>query len=1290
MQENFTKILEEACAECAAADAASDQDGEDHALESKYTVEQKQVSFNSNSGELKISLSMNFIMNYDVREDMRDKIRDVLPFVSDVKFDTEYRVDNRKPCKIIKNALPYMADAVPGTGSLIHTVECDDIMIENGEAVISVLGEKAEKQLNESVGSAFSRRLRQKFGLDIKVRFKNSEDRYGERAKNKAEKNNKELEEAARIAEAAAREAAQREAAQREAEAPQGGYNGYNGYGGSFGGGGNNGQPQRRRKPKYEGPVEGNLILGSPVKGEAVKIKNIPGENQPVVIEGTVFSRDEKETKGGRFIQTFLVTDLTDSICVKCFVSAQKKADFDEYIPKDAYIRVAGHTEYDTFERMTVVMADSIELAEKPVRRDTSERKRVELHAHTKMSRIDGTMDVKDLVKQAIAWGHPAVAVTDHGVVQAFPDAADAAGDDIKVLYGCEGYLVNANERPDGSLDYKSMPSYHVIIIARNQTGLKNLYKLVSFSYLDYFYKRPRMPKQVISKYREGLIIGSACEAGEVFRTMKRGATEEELEEVASFYDYLEVQPRLNNYFMLEKGEVRTEEELLDFNRRIVELGEKMNKPVVATSDAHYQNPEDYIYRNIIMAAHGFKDLPESPRLWLRTTDEMLDEFSYLGREKAEEIVIDNPLKIAESVEVLKPVPEGKYPPKIEGAEERLRTRCYEKAHSIYGDPLPEIVEQRLDKELHSIIDNGYAVMYVAAEMLVQKSLSDGYLVGSRGSVGSSFAATMDGITEVNPLPPHYVCPECKHSEFVLDGEYDCGVDMPDKVCPVCGTKYKKDGFNIPFETFLGFNGTKEPDIDLNFAGEYQPVAHKYVETIFGAKNVFKAGTISTIKEKTAQLYVKKYFEERNMTVNPAELQRLALGCTGVRKTTGQHPGGIVVVPDDHEIYEFCPVMHPSEGAVKDITTTHFDYHKIDQNLLKLDILGHDVPSMIRMLQDLTGVAPEDIPLDDKKVMALFLGTEPLDIKIDDYRQKHGTFGIPEFGTAFTRQMLDETKPSKFSALVRISGFSHGTDVWRNNAEEFIKSGDATMDDAIATRDDIMNYLIAKDVPKAEAFQIMEKVRKGKGLTEEREALMREHNVPEWYIESCKRIKYMFPKAHAAAYVMMSYRIAYFKVYYPPEFYATHFTTKIDFFNADVILGGMQSVLDRMDAIRKMGKDASNKEQEEVLVYEVAYEMYARGYSFLPVEFGHSRGVKFSVEDGKVRLPFRALEGMGETVAKKIEEEYNIREFSSVEDLTGRTGINSSNLEVLRAHGVLEGIPESDQISLFDLAACSV
>ncbi len=1222
----------------------------------------ERVSFNVSGAVLSIELVLDFILPFEEAERLRKELAERFEFVKEVRLLFRYENIRLPEEEIVRAYLPYMTDAVSDIGSLVRTVRGDALKIENGRALFDVVGEAAVSELNRSMAPAMEEMLRSAFGLDLKVVFCQCSD--GEdRIREKAEADMAELAEIARLAQQNRKAAPKKESAQKGGEYSRGG----------------------KSKRTYYGPVKGNLIMGKKIAGKPVRIRELQ-EAPEQVTEGFVFKMEPKETRSGRFIFMIDITDHTDSIMVKCFVPEKKKLDIEEHIKKGSYIRVAGSCEYDSFEKMTIVKAESLELAEAPASRsDEAPRKRVELHAHTKMSQIDGVMDVKELVRTAIDWGHSAVAVTDHGVVQAFPDAADAAGSDIKILYGVEGYLVDAPPLPDGSLDYKKNRSYHIILIAKNKTGLKNLYKLVSYSFLDYYYKRPRMPRSEIEKYREGIIIGSACEAGELFRALAGGASDEELERIASFYDYLEIQPRSNNYFMVENGSVQSTEDLLELNRRIVELGEKLGKPVAATCDAHYKDPEDYIYRNIIMAGHGFKDLPDDPRLYLRTTEEMLEEFAYLGPETAEKVVIDDPQRIADMVEVMQPVAEGKFPPTIEGSEEHLRERCYEKAHSLYGDPLPELIEERLEKELSSVISNGYAVMYVAAEMLVQKSLSDGYLVGSRGSVGSSLAAMMDGITEVNPLPPHYICPNCKNSEFVLDGSFECGVDMPPKVCPVCGTPYNRDGFNIPFETFLGFSGNKEPDIDLNFAGEYQPVAHKYVEEIFGSENVFKAGTINTIKEKTALGYVRKYCEETGKSVSEVEAERLALGCEGTRKTTGQHPGGIVIVPEDHEIFEFTPVMHPSEGGVKDIITTHFDYHKIDSNLLKLDILGHDVPSMIRMLEDMTGIAPQDIPLNDPKVNDLFLGIDSLDIQIEDYTQRHGTFGIPEFGTPFTRQMLDDTQPKKFSALVRIAGFSHGTDVWINNAQEFIRSGEATMDDAIATRDDIMNYLIQKGVPKQESFNIMEKVRKGKGVTEEREALMREHNVPEWYIESCKRIKYMFPKAHAVAYVMMSYRIAFFKVYYPQEFYAVYFSMKVYAFNADVILGGLDSVLDQMRSISRKGKEATNKEQEEYLVYEVAYEMYARGYEFLPARLGVSDGIRFSVEDGKVRLPFRALEGIGETAAQSLVQAYQERPFSSVEDMVFRTSVNSNNVETLRRHGVLDGLPESDQLTLFQM-----
>lgn len=1252
----------------------------------EFIFEIEHVYFLRSAKELQIDISLNFVIPFADLQTLKAGIINEIEGVAAVSFRFRYENVVLTECEIIRLAVPHMFEAMPELLKYSHSADLDECENDEKHTIIYTLGEQPARILNETAAPAMHAMLLHDFGINRIFVFKNKSDSYNRRVEaikkqnlEELEKIHIEMERAAKAAEENAKKTAANDKGTQTAPYTRNFTAAASVQGGGYAGGAS------PRKRGYEGPVIGNHIVGKPITGKNVKIKELHENSRDVVIEGTVFRTDSRAVKNGRSLAFIYMTDYTDSVCVKMFVTTQKQEDLDEYIKTGTFIRVQGDCEYDNFEKMLVLMGKSIDLSDKPDRKDTCERKRVELHAHTKMSQIDGVMDVADLVKTAKKWGHKAVAVTDHGVVQAFPDAAKAAGGEIKILFGVEGYLVDDFRRDDGELDYRSNPARHIILIAKNQTGLKNLYRLVSYSFLDYFYKRPRMPKSVIQQYREGIIIGSACEAGEVFRAMVEGKSDEEVLKLIEFYDYLEIQPRINNSYMIAKGMASCEEDLLNFNRKIVEYGRISGKPVVATCDAHYLNKEDYIYRSIIMAAHGFKEFDTEPKLYLRTTDEMLEEFAYLGQETAEEVVIDNPNKIADMVEVLKPVPDGKFPPKIEGAEERLRTRCYEKAHSIYGDPLPELVETRLEKELTSIIGNGYAVMYVAAEMLVQKSLSDGYLVGSRGSVGSSFAATMDGITEVNPLPPHYICPnpECRHSEFIETGEYECGVDMPDKICPVCGTKYKKDGFSIPFETFLGFNGDKEPDIDLNFAGEYQPVAHKYVEEIFGAKNVFKAGTIGTIKDKMAEGYVRKFAEITGQVFNKCETERLARGCDGVRKTSGQHPGGIVIVPEGHEIYEFCPVMHPSEGAVKEITTTHFDYHKIDQNLLKLDILGHDVPSMIRMLEDMTGIKPEDIPLSDEKVNSIFINNEALNIKIDDYKQKHGTFGIPEFGTSFTRQMLDDTQPKKFSALVRIAGFSHGTDVWINNAQEFIKSGQATMDDAIATRDDIMNYLIQKGLPKQDSFKIMESVRKGKGLKDEWVELMQENDVPEWYIESCRRIKYMFPKAHAVAYVMMSYRIAYFKVYYPPEFYAVHFSMKIDFFNARVILEGMQAVTDKMDTIKKLGKEATNKEQAEYLVYEVAYEMYARGYEFLPARLGSSDASRFRVENGKVRLPFRALEGMGAEAARSLAEEYKKRIFSSVEDISTRTSVNNTNMETLRYYGVLDGLPESDQLTLF-------
>lgn len=1038
-----------------------------------------------------------------------------------------------------------------------------------------------------------------------------------------------------------------------------------------------------RSRRKYK-PVSGNIIMGRAISGETMKIGDVESESGTVIIEGELFKKNCRTISDDSKLASLFVTDKRTSICVKSFVVNQKWEDIEEFLPEGSAVKIQGKAQWDRFDNVVTVMADSIEKIEKKERTDTYPEKRVELHCHTKMSAMDGVCDSTALVKTAEKWGHRAVAITDHGVVQAFPDASHAAGD-IKILYGCEGYLLDDTGliAEDGTIDYKSGRTNHIIIFAKNRRGLMNLYRLVSLSHLNYFYRRPRIPRSVLQANREGLILGSACEAGEVYRAVRAGAADEELERIASFYDYLEIQPLINNRFMINEGIVSGEEELKDNNRRIVALGEKLNRPVVATCDAHYLDEEDALYRKILMAGQGYKDAESGEGLYFRTTDEMMDEFSYLGEEKARNVVIENTNMIADMIEPMMPVPDGKFPPKIDGAEQYLREVCEDRAANMYGSPLPQEIRERLDKELNSIIDNGYAVMYRSAEMLVQKSLSEGYLVGSRGSVGSSFAATMSGITEVNPLPAHYLCPVCKNMEWGDSDEYDCGVDMPDKLCPVCGTPYNKEGYTIPFETFLGFDANKEPDIDLNFAGEYQGKAQKYVEDIFGAENVFKAGTIGTIKDNTAFGYVAKYFEEKGIKAPKAEMDRLTSCCEGVKKTTGQHPGGVIIVPRGHEIYEFCPVQHPANDVKSDIVTTHFDYHSIDKNLLKLDILGHDAPSMIRQLQDMTGVDPLSVPIRDEKVMTIFNGTEGLDIKDPDYKFTHGSYAIHEFGTHFVRQMLDDIHPTSIEELVRISGLSHGTDVWRGNAQDLIVNGITTMKEAIATRDDIMNYLRKHGLSNGDAFTIMEKVRKGKGLSEEQEAIMVENDVPDWYIDSCKKIKYMFPRAHAVAYVLMSMREAYYKVYYPVEFYAVYFTTKVTNFDEKVILKGRQAVWDRIEEIKQMGKDASKKDEADITVLEVAYEMYARGYEFAPARLGLSDATRFGVHEGRVLLPFVAISGMGEGAAKALAKGFDERPYETVEDVMDRGKINKTVIEEMRAHGVLEELPETAQIRFF-------
>lgn len=1244
-----------------------------------FSIEKAVVS--KETAVLSMDIRLNFVVPFSDVDRIESIIKNEIAGLRGVELHFIYEDMVLAEQEIIKLYIEHMIHEINGSyAAVTKTIFPKEFSYKDGRLTIMALGAVAVSELNEKVAEHFKKYLQRDFGIEAEVVFTNHEDSYKEKAKEKADLAQKELEEADKAQRLAA--------ANGSGGSSNAGNSGFNGGGNSgYGGNGAKGGEKWKRREKEE-PMVGNRIMGKPNHDEPVRMSSLTPDSGQATIEGIMFRKEARTIKNNKKLVTLLVTDKTTSICVKIFASEEKWNEIDENLKPGDAVKIRGNAEFDTFENMLVLMGKDIEKTEREGRRDNSEKKRVELHAHTKMSAMDGLNEVTDMVKTAAKWGQKAIAITDHGVVQAFPEAAKTvkkAKLDIKIIYGLEGYLYDDSSEPGEKIDYKSKNTNHIILLARTQTGLKNLYKLVSKSHLEYFYKRPRIPKSVLTEHREGLIIGSACEAGEVYRSILNKKNPEEIERIAGYYDYLEIQPLANNQFLIDNGTVPDVEGLKEINRKIIALGKKLGKPIVATCDAHYAEPEEALYRKILMAGQGYKDVEGDKGLHLRTTEEMLKEFEYLGDELAKEVVIEASNQIADMIENVVPVPSGKFPPKIDGAEDRLRTRCMETAWSIYGNPLPELVQKRLERELDSIINNGYAVMYVSAEMLVQKSLSDGYLVGSRGSVGSSFAATMGGITEVNPLPPHYICPnkDCKHSEFILDDSYDCGIDMPDKICPKCGTSYQKNGFNIPFEVFLGFEGDKEPDIDLNFAGEYQPVAHKYVEEIFGRENVFRAGTIGTVAGKTAYGFVMKYFEERQQFINKWEADRLTECCTGVRRTTGQHPGGIIIVPRGHEIYEFCPVQHPANDMNTDIITTHFDYHSIDENLLKLDILGHDVPSMIRQLQDMTGVDPLNVPLSDEKVDSIFLGIEGLDIKEPDYKFTHGSYGIPEFGTKFVRQMLDDTKPTMFADLVRISGFSHGTDVWINNAQDFIRDGSATMKDAISTRDDIMNYLIHKGLPNKTAFKIMENVRKGKGITQEEADLMAENSVPEWYIESCRRIKYMFPKAHAVAYVMMSYRIAYYKVYHPVEFYSVFFTTKVSEFDSETILKGAKAIWNKIEMIDAKGKNATKKEEDEVTVLEVAYEMYSRGYEFAPAEIGKSHATRFLSVDGKVLLPFVALTGVGESAARAIVAEFEKKPFLSVDDIRNRAKVNKTAIEALTNHGVLSDIPESDQLSLF-------
>ena len=1240
-------------------------------------------------------------------------------------------------------------------------------------------------------------------------------------------------------------------------------------------------------------PQDSDTFYGKPFRGTAVPMKDLNLDMGTIIVEGKVFAIEHKElTKRNAWVVKFDMTDNTNSIRVTRFLEAKEAKPILDNVQLGSVLRVQGKLIEDRFENDMVLKPYAMMPGVLPKRKDTSPNgKRVELHLHTTMSNMDALTDTAAAVKQAAAWGHKAIAITDHGVAQSFPDAMKAAAkakvagtdENIKILYGVEGYYVNdvddrivvhgeqdigfgdeyvafdlettglssANDRiieigavvmkngeeldrfqtfvdPQRPLEKKiveltgitdemlkgapkieevlpeflkfvngrvlvahnsdfdtgfiraacarqglpytytaadtlilsqnmlpqlnkfkldivsnalSLPDFnhhraaddavtcglimhrlmarmeeeldihtlqeingrmttlrakgritdrharHIIILAKNQIGLRNLYHLISDSNLKYFKRVPRIPKSELLELREGLIIGSACEAGELFQAILDGKSEDELLRIASFYDYLEIQPLANNMFMLSKGIAKDVEQLREYNRTVVRLGEALGKMVVATGDVHFLNPEDEIFRHILLATKGFDDADKENPLYFRTTDNMLEEFSYLGEEKAYEVVVTNPNLIADMCETLRPVPHNLFAPKIENSVEDLKALVYGKLHRLYGENPPELITKRVETELHDIISCHYDVIYMSAQKLVQNSLEHGYLVGSRGSVGSSIVAYMSGITEVNSFPPHYRCPnpECKYTTFDVPKGYGCGADLPDAVCPKCGSKFEKDGFNIPFETFLGFGGDKVPDIDLNFSGEYQSKAHAYCVEMFGKSHVFRAGTIGTVAEKTAFGYVKKYLAERGKTANRAEEARLAAGCVGVRRTTGQHPGGLVVIPQENEIWDFCPVQHPADDPNADQITTHFEYHSMEENLLKLDMLGHDDPTMIRMMEDMTGVDAKTIPLDDKNTMSIFTSSKVLGYENDKILGPTGAVAIPEFNTKFTRGMLMDTMPERFDTLLRLSGFSHGTDVWLGNAKDLITSKTATVDQAIGCRDDIMLYLISCGMPEKRSFKIMEAVRKGRGLPEGAEQEMIDAGVPDWYIGSCKKIKYLFPKAHAVAYVMMAFRIAWFKVYHPLAFYAAYFYRRSQKggFDAVLMTQGMEAIMANMDAI-ETNENASDKDEDLLTTMEVVYEYYLRGFEFLPIDIYKSHATKFLVEDGKILPPFVAISGLGENAAWDLMRGREGKTFLSIEEVAAACPkVSKTHIQMLKDAGAFGSLPDTSQISLF-------
>ena len=1021
-------------------------------------------------------------------------------------------------------------------------------------------------------------------------------------------------------------------------------------------------------------------LLGKEFKGEPVSLREIQDEERQIIVVGQVFGIEYRKLKSGRLLLTFMISDKSDSISGKVFLEKEQQSlDLDE----GEWVKVRGSVQYDSFNSVLTLMPKDMLRTSPVFREDQAKEKRIELHLHTRMSTLDGMTSADELIQRASHWGHEAVAITDHGVVQAFPEAVDAGVKyGVKIILGVEGYLVDDSP---GTLPLNQQKSRHIILLVKNKIGLKNLYRLITASHLEYFHRRPRLPKSLLQTHREGLIIGSACEAGELFQAIMQKEPWETLKEIASFYDYLEIQPIGNNSYLLRNGQVPSEDGLRELNRTVLSLGREMDKTVVATGDVHFLDPEDEAYRRIIMAGKGFSDADDQAPLFYKTTDEMLQEFAYLGEEEALEVVVRAPKRICDQIEALKPFPDELFTPSIPGAEEKIEKMSWERARALYGDPLPEIVEKRLDKELKAIIGNGFSVLYLIAHLLVKKSNEDGYLVGSRGSVGSSLVATMTGITEVNPLPPHYRCvnQDCLHSVWVEDGSVGSGADLPDKDCPKCGQQMAKDGHDIPFETFLGFKGDKVPDIDLNFSGDYQARAHRLTEDLFGKDNVFKAGTIATIADKTAFGYVKNYLEERKLQVRPAEMARLIRGCTGVKRTTGQHPGGQMVIPKECDVFDFTPLQRPADDQKSDIITTHFDYHSISGRLVKLDILGHDDPTAIKMLEDLTGVDALAIRLDDQLTMSLFSSPEALGVTAEEIHSLTGTFGVPEFGTKFVRQMLEDTQPKGFSDLVRISGLSHGTDVWIGNAQELVRGGTASISEIIACRDDIMVYLIYKGLDSSQAFKIMEGVRKGFGLKPEQIEEMQANNVPDWYIESCQKIKYMFPKAHAVAYVTMAFRIAWFKLNYPEAFYATFFTVRADEFDIEIVIQGKEFCRQTIEEIERKGKEATAKEKNLATILEVAIEMYFRGVTLRKVDLWESVASDFLLTPTGLLPPFTSVQGLGETAARNIVTLREEQGIKSIEDLMTNAKVSKTVIEVLKTHGCFEGLPETNQFSLF-------